>query len=236
MKSRNEAEAKTKHAETERGSRSARGEATRQTLMRAAETLIADRGIESVTIREILDLAEQKNTSALQYHFGNLRGLIAAIQRDRAAETVAKREELLAALLARTEEPTLRELCELMVRPAFELASADAGFRNYIQAFGHQLALIESSALDRVGRGGAGGSSGQAVAERLKATLTGLDEATYRQRMEFAVRLCAASIYQHAQQRSAFRGKKAELFISSLIDALAGLLSAPESTESRALR
>ncbi len=231
MKSHNEAE-----ASTERTGRSARGEATRQTLMRAAETLIAERGIESVTIREILDLAEQKNTSALQYHFGNLRGLISAIQRDRAAQTVAKREELLEALLARTDAPTLRELCELMVRPAFELAGADAGFHNYIQAFGHQLALLESSALDRLGRGGAGGTSGQALAERLKAALTGLDETAYRQRMEFAIRLSAASVYQHAQQRNAFRGKNAELFVSSLIDALAGLLSAPESRETRELR
>ena len=231
MKSRNETE-----ATSAKSSKSARGEATRQTLMRAAEKLIAERGIESVTIREILDLAKQKNTSALQYHFGNLRGLIAAIQRDRAAQTIAKREELLEALLAQTKQPSLRQLCELMIRPAFELAGSDSGFRCYIRAFGHELALLESSALDRIGRAGAGGSSGQALAERLKAALAELDEAAYRQRMELAVRLCAAATYQHARQRNAFRGKAAELFVSSLIDALTGLMSAPESKHTRELR
>lgn len=231
MKSRNEAEVKN-----EKGTRSTRGAATRRTLMRAAETLIAERGIESVTIREILDLAEQKNTSALQYHFGNLRGLIAAIHRDRAAQTVARRDELLEALLSRTDEPTHRQLCELMIRPAFELAAGDSGFRSYIQAFGHELALLESSALERVGRGGGGGSSGQALAERLKAKLENLDEAAYRQRLELAVRLCATATYQHARQRNAFRGKGAELFVSGLIDALTGLMSAPESKETRDLR
>ena len=204
--------------------------------MRAAEKLIAERGMDDVTIREILAEADQKNTSALQYHFGNLRGLISAIQMERARETTAKRAELLEALLERRAKPELRDLCELMIRPAFELARADAGFRRYIQAFGHELVLLESSALDRIGRSAAGGSSGQALAERLKQALSGLDEVAYRQRMELAVRLCASAIYRHARQRNGFRGRAADLFLSGLVDALEGLLSAPESDATRALR
>lgn len=45
-----------------------------------------------------------------------------------------------------TAEPDLRQLCGLMVRPAFELARARPDFRRYVKAFGHQLALIETSA------------------------------------------------------------------------------------------
>jgi AcrR family transcriptional regulator len=54
--------------------------------MRAAEKLIAEKGIEGVTIRLILAEADQKNTSALQYHFKNLKGLIEAIHAERADE------------------------------------------------------------------------------------------------------------------------------------------------------
>ena len=42
-------------------------------------------------------------------------------------------------------------------------------------------------------------------------------------------------MYHHSRQKNAFRGQEAELFISSLIDALAGLLSAPESDETKAI-
>ena len=69
--------------------------------MRAAEKLIADQGLENVSIRQIVSHAQQKNESALQYHFGNLSGLIKAIHAERSALIIAKRAELLDALLAK---------------------------------------------------------------------------------------------------------------------------------------
>ena len=47
----------------------------------AAEALFAERGLDGVTTREILDAAGQKNQSALQYHFGSREGLILALVR-----------------------------------------------------------------------------------------------------------------------------------------------------------
>lgn len=215
--------------------RQARSEATRRALMRAAEKLIARHGIENVTIRDILTEADQKNTSALQYHFGNLKGLIAAIHAERAGETQQKRAELVEALLDSRPEPDLRDICRLMVQPTFDLARARVDFRRYIKAFGHELALSETSALSQASRGGGGGSSGQQVGRLLRDALSHLDEAAYRRRLDSAVRLCAASMYHQARQKNAFRGEAADLFINSLIDALAGLLSAPESEATRAI-
>ena len=56
--------------------RRARSEATKHALMRAAEKLVADGGMENLSIREIVAIANQKNESALQYHFKNLTGLL----------------------------------------------------------------------------------------------------------------------------------------------------------------
>ena len=215
--------------------RQARGETTRHALMRAAEKLIAEHGIENVTIRLILAEAEQKNTSALQYHFKNLKGLIAAIHKERSAEIQKTRGQLLAELLAREEPPSLRDLCELMIRPPVELARARVDYRRYIKAFGHQLALLESSALDQAGRAGGGGASGMQLGTLLRAELKHLDDDAFRRRMETAVRLCATSVSHQARQPKAFRGAHSDLFISSLIDALTGLLGAPESEQTRAL-
>lgn len=223
-------------AEPELDHRSARGEATRHALMRAAEKLIAEKGIENVSIRDILADAGQKNTSALQYHFKNLQGLIAAIQTERSKETQARRGELLRDLLDETPEPSLRQICGLMVQPAFDLARSRIDFRRYVKAFGHELVLVEASALSRAARKGAGGSSGLQLRTLLKRALPHLDDEAYQQRMEYAVRLCASAMYTQARQSNAFRGEQAALFFNSLLDALVGMLEAPESDQTRTLR
>ena len=201
--------------------------------MHAAEKLIAEKDLEKVSIREILNEAGQHNTSALQYHFGNLNGLIAAIHAERSEETRAKRTELMDTLLATTAEPDLRQLCALMIRPAFDLARSQADFRSYVKAFGHQLTLLGDSAAAKAASRGGGGDSGIVLGKLLKQTLPHLSEAAFRQRMDFAVRLCSSAMYAQARTTNAFRGQQSDFFIEGLIDALVGLLSAQESKQVR---
>ena len=213
--------------------RRARSQATKDALMRAAEKLIAEGGMENVSIREIVNAAGQKNESALQYHFKSLTGLLRAIHKERSEQVQSKRTELLGDLFKQTATPELRQLCMIMVQPAFELARSSVGFRRYVRAFGHELALAESSALSQVTSHGGGGLSGQQLAHLLQNGLPQLDTDIYVQRMEAAVRLCSSSMYHQARQKNAFRGAQAELFLHSLVDALAGLLSAPMSAETK---
>ena len=212
--------------------RRARSEATQDALMRAAERLIAERGVENVSIREIVAAAKQKNESALQYHFKSLTGLIDAIHAQRAEQIQQKRAELLEATLAKVPEPTLRELCPIMIEPSFQLARADRSFRNYIKAFGHTLAMTDTSPLKLV----QGEDSANRLARLLISALPHLDKADYRARMEAAIRLSSASIYHQARQNNAFRGKQSDLFLHNLVDALFGLLSAPVSRDTQQLK
>lgn len=213
--------------------RQARSQATQAALMRAAEKLIAERGIGNVTIRDIVTEAGQKNESALHYHFRNLAGLIDALHESRTAEIQSRRATLLSALLERTPQPSLRQLCKVMVQPTFELARANADFRDYVKAFGHEMAVSRHSAFSLVGRHGGGGASGRQTGALLRLAMAHLNEAGYRRRMESAVRFCAVSMYSQARQKNGFRGRQAELFFHSLVDALVGLLSAPESEQTR---
>ncbi|MDA0977757.1 MAG: helix-turn-helix domain containing protein [Proteobacteria bacterium] len=212
-----------------------RSTATQQALKLATEKLIAEKGLANVTIREIVREAGQRNESALQYHFRNFQGLIAAIQASRKEETQAKREELLDNLLKETEHPSLRDLCALMVMPTYLLAKASPEYRRFVVGFSHEIALTTESALALVTRHGAGGRSGQELGELLRRTLTHLNEPAYRQRMDSAIRLASISMGHHARQRNAFRGQRGDYFVSSLIDALVGLLSAPVSAETAAV-
>ena len=203
--------------------------------MRAAEKLIADRGMENVSIREIVSAAGQKNESALQYHFKNLSGLLEAIHAERSEQVRQQRGTMLAALLADTPEPSLRQICALMVQPTFELARGSVDFKRYIKAFGHQLALTDASPYREVAARGGGGASGAQIGNLLRAALPHLDTDAFARRMDAAIMLCSASMYHQARQKSAFRGKQSDLFLHNLIDALVGLLSAPVSPESKAL-
>ena len=213
----------------------ARSLTTQTSLMDTAEKLIAKNGIENVSIKEIVREAGQKNESVLQYHFKNLRGLIIAINARRNEQTQEKRAELLTELESATVKPALRDLCLIMVMPTYRLAKADAKFRRYIIGFSHTIALAEESALSKVGGHGGGGESGLRTGELLRAALPHLDESAYRQRMDIAVRLCSVAMGNRARQKNAFKGTASELFVSQLIDALEGLLSAPVSGETKAL-
>ncbi len=200
--------------------------------MAAAEQLIAEHGIESVSIRQIVSAAGQKNESALQYHFGNLNGLISAIHRARAAQVEAGRSALVQALMQASPSPPLRALCAAMVQPAFDLARSRPDFRRYLRAFGHEMALADST-LQLAAR--KGGDSMQQLAGLLRAALPHLNDAGYRRRMETAARLCATAMYHEARRGNGFRGDQGQLFLHSLLDALTGLLSAPESEQTRRL-
>ena len=118
-----------------------------------------------------------------------------------------------------------------MVLPTYLLAKTDAKFRRYIAAFAHDVAFTDESALAMVSHSGGGGESGLKTGGLLRSALSNLDEPAYRQRMEFAIRLCSIAMGNQARKKNAFRGKDSESFLNGLLDALEGLLSAPISKQ-----
>ena len=214
----------------------ARSLSTQTALMEAAEKLVAQKGLAGISIKDIVREAGQKNESALQYHFKNLKGLIRAINKKRSLQIHEKRAELLEELMSQDGSPDVTDLCRLMVMPSFLLGQEDPKFRKYIAGFSHEVALAPNSAFDLVKRAGGGGESGQKMGQLLRSALPHLDDEAFVSRMEQASRLCAVSMAHQANQTSAFQGKSADLFVSNLIDALMGLLSAPESEQTKKLR
>ena len=119
--------------------------ATQTALMEAAESLIAEHGVHNVSIKDIVQKANQKNPSVLQYHFKNLQGLIDAIQQRRNKQLQEKRSEILQEMLASKPKLTLHDLCELMIYPSFLLAKSDKQFRYFAAAFSQQVTLASDS-------------------------------------------------------------------------------------------
>lgn len=211
-----------------------RSVATQKALMLAAEKLIAKKGIKNVSIKEIVKDAGQKNESALQYHFKNLPGLISAITDYRSHEIQTVRAELLAELEAKTGPVVLRDVCRLMVMPSFILGRRSTEHRRFIVGFSQDLAL-SSNPLSTVSKHGGGGEPGRATGELLREHLSHLDSRTLELRIQAAIQLASISMSHHSRQKNAFRGDDSDLFVSNLLDAMVGLLSAPISEETAAL-
>ncbi len=94
-----------------------RSKETRTKLIEAAERLFAQRGISSISVREITLAAGQKNNSALCYHFGSKEGLLQAILSKHAVAQRARRSKLFDRILSDDALDDVRRLCEVLVRP-----------------------------------------------------------------------------------------------------------------------
>ena len=77
--------------------------ATRDKLLDAAAALFAERGVANVSLAEIVRAADQRNRSALHYHFGGRDQVVEAIL---ARHVPALRERRLALLARRGAPPT----------------------------------------------------------------------------------------------------------------------------------
>jgi AcrR family transcriptional regulator len=87
---------------------------TRERILVAAERLYAERGVVSVSNRQIGEAAGQRNTAVVGYHFGTKTGLIQAIA-ERHAEALEQVRE--AVLAPRRDSTDLRDWVTCMVTP-----------------------------------------------------------------------------------------------------------------------
>lgn len=103
---------------------------TKARIIAAAERLIAERGIDGVSLNEINRSAGQKNATALHYHFGGKEGLMQAIYDKHTLRVEAVRRRMLEDI---PEEPDLRSLVELLIVPIAEQIKDEDGGIYYLQ-------------------------------------------------------------------------------------------------------
>ena len=107
-------------------------DSTRAALIDAAERLFGDFGIDGVGLRAISEAAGQKNTNAVQYHFGDKLGLLAQIFEVREAALQPARQALLDQGEAQGRLTDVRYLLRVCFQPNFEL------YRN-----GHDISYLK---------------------------------------------------------------------------------------------
>ncbi|MBL89540.1 MAG: hypothetical protein CL517_04595 [Actinobacteria bacterium] len=102
---------------------------TRKQLLLEAERLFASKGIWQVQVQEIVIAAEQRNTSAVTYHFGSREGLLEGILTSHGQPIDEDRGDLLKSL---TKESSTRSLINALVVPMVSCFETNSGCR-YLQ-------------------------------------------------------------------------------------------------------
>jgi len=206
----------------------AAGGDARERLLSAAERLFAERGVDGVSLNEINRAAEQRNTSAVQYHFGDRARLLKAVINKHSPDVDARR----AALLQQYQDSgrdDLRTLAAALVLPlAAKLSNSDGG-REYLRIVAELVnrpdprfdVLIDETA----------GSSILTWRKWLDPLLTRESAVVFHTRFT-AIRFTHVELAARAAARPRHDDR---LFISRLIDLVAGVLATPVSEQTARL-
>lgn len=201
----------------------------RARLVRAAESLFGERGLDSVSLREVIAAAEVGNSSAIQYHFGDRSGLVRAVLAKHHGAVEARRHALLDQYEADGSQE-LRTLTGALVRPlAAELDNPDGG-AGYLQVMS-ELASAPRPVLSSASIGDPADSTYRWRA-LVEPRLT--REAVRLHRRFTAVQFTLTELARRGRDervRGTDERRDDRLFTSHLVDLVTAVLAAPVSEE-----
>jgi AcrR family transcriptional regulator len=203
-------------------------EETRAQLIRAGERLFAERGIEAVSLREITREAGQRNATALQYHFGDRRGLVRAILAKHAPGEDAQRHGMLDDLEARSGV-SAREWVQALVLPAAaKLADRDGG-RDYLRMMAERMNRPDPK-FDRRSL-----TDSRRSINRWREQIAPLMPELSVDRLHRRFTALRIMYFELARRAESSRRRDDRLFVSHLVDLITAILISPLSEETAGL-
>lgn len=106
---------------------------TRDKLKAVAQRLFALHGIDSISIKDIVVAAGQRNNASIQYHFGSKEALIGELLIDGARQVDALRQAMLDRMVAEGGPKGVREILEALVRPVVQITEGEEQDGTYIR-------------------------------------------------------------------------------------------------------
>ena len=202
---------------------------TRELLVSAAERLFAAHGIDGPSLREITREAGQRNTGALQYHFGDRNELLHAVLAKHERD-VDKHRMVLLDQLELNGGPEVGALAGVLVLPWVAKLDDTDGGPEYLQVVHEVVASPMRFA------GALGSATTSESLKRWSKTVEPLipPEAVGRplHRRFAVIRFAHGELASRARERS--RGDH-RLFTSHLVDLVTGMLVAPVSPSTKRL-
>jgi AcrR family transcriptional regulator len=207
---------------------------TRDQLKQVAMRLFAQRGVDGVTVRDIVNASGQRNAASIHYYFGTKEALVRELILDGAQRIDDRRHAQLDALEAGEGPVTLRQVLKVLVDSSF--ADGDEGAGSYLQFIAmlrmqHRDVFID--VLDDQWN-----SAYQRALKWLERYLDHLPRRILKQRLAFmGIYLGAALAEREAamadpqRQQSSLKGR---FTLENLVDTLEAMLLAPPSAQTMA--
>ena len=199
---------------------------TREALLRAAENLFAEKGLDGTSVREINRLAGQRNTSAVRYHFQGMDGLLETLVRERMSALDSAREEALADL--DPQRASVRDYVGALLLPLAERAESDAAWASWVQVLA-QLVSVRGRAHRALWEGRYDRNARRIFSE-IRSRLPEIPDRLWRQRVDDLMLLCVGSLCERVASRKASpRAARvgAATFQQNLVVTSTALLQAP---------
>lgn len=215
-----------------------KGDETRDRIKLAARRLFAERGIDGVSIREIVAAAGQRNVGSLHYYFRTKEALVRELIADGAKLIDDRRNAMLNAMAVEGRAGTLREVIEALVWPSVNLGEAENEEDTYLRfivslTMNHRQFFIE--ALEEKWNSGY-----LRCIALIKTMLPGVPPALLNQRLVFMGLYLGAVMT--AREAAFDRGGHGRTFwaagdtMSNFIDTVQALLECPVSSETETER
>jgi AcrR family transcriptional regulator len=190
-------------------------------IIAAAERLFGRHGLDGVSLRQIGAAAGSGNNFAVQYHFGDLAGLVRAILTQRMAQTDGAQARALEALEAAGARADLRALLDVFLRPLLDPVDAQGervyarfivALLNSAEGMGHLRGLLHLA------------PTAQRIHERLRAITPHLPPGRLEERLRLVAILVLSSPFNRLAPAADPAGDAA--LIDDALDAAAGALAA----------
>jgi AcrR family transcriptional regulator len=198
---------------------------TKEILLRTAERMFAERGISVVSLREIGEKAEQRNTAVVHYHFGDKDGLVRAIFEYRASTINARRDEMVGALSVANRQNDLAGLCNALVLPLAEQVNDSSRYVGFLARLQAELEWTSASPnADPVLS-----SSFRRTLHLIRESLNHLPNAAFESRAQLAGSMIPQALAAHQVRRYSHEPQPLPIedFVPDLVRVVTALFSAP---------
>lgn len=203
---------------------------TKQRLRLAGERLFAREGIHRVRLREINELAGQRNPSALHYHFGSRDGLVNAI-------LLAHQAAMDEALKPRLDEMEsgatpngIREIVQATVGPLAAELKSESG-RDFLRIIPQVLDTVSLNVRGGAPPPGAGSIQPGRTLALLDRRIEHLPEGLRRERLVAYVLILTSLMAERAQlvESGVATSLDHEQFVTHVTDVLTSVLGGPST-------
>jgi AcrR family transcriptional regulator len=194
---------------------------TKERLARVAERLFARQGLYQVTVREITEAAEQRNVSAVNYHFGSREGLLDAILQIHGDPTDEQRGKALALI---GPDADTRDLLAALVVPYGAHLRTPRG-RDYLRIVAQMTGGFGTWYEDQPGTG----PWLRRILAILEQRPASVPADIRRERLVEMIMLMTAAMAERARaiEDGAHLALDEPTFLGNLTDVLVGVLEAP---------